>query len=83
MKRIISIPIERLCRECGRGRMLATGVRRTPTLGEYDSIVYRRCSNPSCKYSKHAIPTQQKMLGVEVEEPDDQPGLFDSFPEDG
>ena len=80
MKRIISIPIDRLCPKCGRGRMLATGVRRTPTVGEHDSIVYRRCSNPKCQFSK---PTQQKMLGVEVEEPDDQPGLFDSFPEDG
>lgn len=76
MKRIIAIPVDRLCPHCGAGRMIARGTKRETILGEFDSVVYRECSNPRCKHRTKCI---EKIIGVEIEEPEfNGPTLFDA-----
>lgn len=79
MKKLLTIPIDRLCPQCRSGRMLAVAVERSKIVGEFDSVVYRRCS-----HCDHKNKSRERMIGVEIDIPDSShPSLFEDFPVSG
>jgi hypothetical protein len=75
MKKLIAIPLDRLCGKCEAGRMIARGTKRKTVLGKFDAFVYRECNNPKCRYRAKSL---EKIIGVEIDEPEyTGPTLFD------